>query len=67
MVPSWQRIAISILKNDHYLTELGGSAPKSEFYNILKKIEIQQRHENAISAREAINHREKENGTGNRP
>lgn len=43
MVPSYQRIAIAILKNDVALKSLGFAPPKSEVYNLLKKIEISKR------------------------
>ena len=43
MVPSYKRIAIAILKNDHALTSLGFSQPKSAVYSQLKRIEISKR------------------------
>jgi predicted phosphoadenosine phosphosulfate sulfurtransferase len=43
MVPSYKRIALAILKND--LSDIGINGKKSEFYSILKKIEIQKRNE----------------------
>lgn len=43
MVPSYKRIAIAILRNDHSLKYLGFTPPKSKFYTILKGIEIRQR------------------------
>lgn len=42
-VPSYQRIAISILKNDHNLKALGFESKKSKYYSILKRIEIDAR------------------------
>ncbi len=42
-VPSYKRIAMAILKCDHPLVSLGFSPPKSEVYNTLKRIEIEQR------------------------
>ena len=41
--PSYKHIAIAILSNDFHFTSLGFSAPKSEWYGILKKIEINNR------------------------
>jgi len=41
--PSYRAIAIAILKNDHHLTSLGFKAPSSEWYGILKRIEIEER------------------------
>lgn len=43
MVPSYKRIAIAILKNDYPLKSLGFTPPKSEAYNMLKRIEIANR------------------------
>lgn len=43
MVPSYQRIAIAILKNDHCLKTLGMNPPHSQYYDILKGIELEQR------------------------
>ena len=42
-VPSYQKIALSLLKNDFNLTLLGFSPPKSKYYSILKRIEIDAR------------------------
>ena len=42
-VPSYRRICIAILKNDFALKTLGFSPPKSEVYNELKRIELEQR------------------------
>lgn len=44
LAPSYKAIAIAILKNDHGLESLGFVNKKSEWYNILKKIEINERH-----------------------
>jgi predicted phosphoadenosine phosphosulfate sulfurtransferase len=43
MVPSYKRIAIAILKND--LSDIGINGKKSEYYGILKRIEINKRNE----------------------
>lgn len=43
MVPSYRRIALAILKNDYPLKTLGFSPPKSEHYNSLKRIELNER------------------------
>tara|TARA_R110000782_G_scaffold253622_1_gene341743 strand:- start:882 stop:1076 length:195 start_codon:yes stop_codon:yes gene_type:complete len=42
-VPSYQAIAISILKNDIMLSSLGFEQAESKWYGILKKIEIDER------------------------
>jgi len=42
-VPSYQRIAICLLKNDLNLSGLGYESPKSKYYSILKRIEIDAR------------------------
>lgn len=49
MVPSYQRIAIAILKNDHHLKTLGLNPPHSQYYDILKGIELEQRKYNEQS------------------
>ena len=41
MVPSYKRIAISILKND--LSDIGIIGKKSEYYSVLKRIELKKR------------------------
>lgn len=43
LAPSYKAICIALLKNDHNLISLGMSAPKSRWYNELKKIEIDER------------------------
>lgn len=45
LVPSYRKIAVAILKNDHHLISLGFQAPTSEVYNQLKRIEIKERNE----------------------
>lgn len=42
--PSYKAIALAILRGDNHLTSLGFSAPKSKYYSILKKIEIDNRN-----------------------
>ena len=42
-VPSYKRIAMAILNNDLHLSSLGYSLPYSQYYGILKKMEIEQR------------------------
>lgn len=43
LAPSYKFICQAILKNDLHLTSLGYSKPKSEYYNILKRIELDER------------------------
>lgn len=45
-IPSYRKIAIAILKNDNSLKSLGYTPKKSIYYNILKKIEIDERNRN---------------------
>lgn len=42
-VPSYRRIVRAILKNDNCLVSLGYSRPNCEWYNTLKRIEIDAR------------------------
>lgn len=42
-VPSYKAICIALLKNDMQLTNLGYQPKHSNFYSILKKIEIDAR------------------------
>jgi len=42
-VPSYKRICLSILSNDHSLKKLGYEPKKSKYYSILKRIEIDAR------------------------
>lgn len=44
LAPSYKAIAIAILSNDINLNSLGFSSPKSEYYSVLKKIEIDERN-----------------------
>lgn len=43
MVPSYQRIAVAILKNDIQLKTLGFSPPVCESYVVLKRMELSKR------------------------
>jgi len=43
LAPSYKAICIAILKNDHSMKSLGFSAIKSEWYNVFKKIELENR------------------------
>lgn len=43
IAPSFRVICKAILKNDLHLTSLGYSKPKTESYNILKQIELNER------------------------
>ena len=42
--PSYKKICLAILKNDHSMKSLGFSQKKSEWYNRLKRIEIENRN-----------------------
>lgn len=46
LAPSYKAICIAILKNDHPMQSLGFTPKKSEWYNKLKKIEIEGRTKN---------------------
>lgn len=48
LVPTWKAIAIALLRNDMHLTALGFSAPQSEWYGIIKRIEIENREEQNV-------------------
>ena len=41
--PSWQKIAMCVLKNDLYLTGLGFKGFESVYYGELKRIELKAR------------------------
>ena len=51
LAPSYRKICLALLKNDHTLKSLGFSAPKSKVYNDLKYIELKER---AIKNKTAI-------------
>jgi predicted phosphoadenosine phosphosulfate sulfurtransferase len=42
-VPSYRLICLAILKNDHGLESLGFTPKKSNWYNVLKRIELKNR------------------------
>lgn len=46
MAPSYKRICVAILNNDHGLKSLGLTPKKSIYYHQLKKIEIDERNKN---------------------
>jgi len=46
LAPSYKAIAIAILRNDHHMTALGFQAPRSAWYDAIKRIEINERNEN---------------------
>jgi predicted phosphoadenosine phosphosulfate sulfurtransferase len=46
LAPSYKSICMAILKNDHSLKSLGFEGKKSVWYNVLKKIELQNRNKN---------------------
>lgn len=48
LAPSYKAIAIAILKNDHSMQSLGFSPKKSEYYNILKYMELKNRNDRNI-------------------
>lgn len=43
-VPSYKKICMAILKNDHSLKTLGFTEKKSKYYDYYKKIEIEKRN-----------------------
>lgn len=43
LAPSYKSIALAILSNDMHLTSLGFSAPKSDWYGVLKRIELTEK------------------------
>ena len=43
LAPAYKFICQAILKNDQHLTTLGYSKPKSQYYSLLKRIEINER------------------------
>ena len=48
LAPSYKSICIAILSNDHSLKSLGFTPKKSEWYHILKKIELEKRDEKSL-------------------
>lgn len=49
LAPSYKAIAMALLNNDMNLTALGFQAPKSSWYNVIKKIEIEERESNKMA------------------
>lgn len=45
LAPSYKAICICLLKNDLYLQGLGYSTPKSEWYSVIKRVEIEERNQ----------------------
>jgi predicted phosphoadenosine phosphosulfate sulfurtransferase len=45
-VPSYRRIAFSILNNDHSLQGLGFTPKKSRYYHLIKQEELKLRNKN---------------------
>jgi len=43
LAPSYQAIALAILKHDHAMQSLGFAAPESRWYVTLKRLELQER------------------------
>lgn len=43
LAPSYKAICLALLRNDHNLEALGFSAPKSEWYSAIKRVEIAAR------------------------
>jgi predicted phosphoadenosine phosphosulfate sulfurtransferase len=52
LAPSYKAICLAILSNDHSLSSLGFSPKKSEWYSVLKKIEIDKRNEKSIQQKQ---------------
>lgn len=44
LAPSYKAICLAILNNDLHFKSLGFSAPTSEWYSVLKSIEIKERN-----------------------
>ena len=42
-VPSYKAIALAILNNDHTLKSLGFSGKESDWYGVLKRIELKEK------------------------
>lgn len=50
LAPSYKAIALALLNNDMRLTSLGFSAPRSDWYDVIKKIEINNREKSKMPA-----------------
>ena len=46
LAPSYKAICQALLSNDMHLVSLGCSGPRSDWYSVFKKIEIEQRPKN---------------------
>jgi len=54
LAPSYRSIAIAILNNDLNFYSLGFERKKSEYYNILKRIELKERHKMSESSDQTV-------------
>jgi predicted phosphoadenosine phosphosulfate sulfurtransferase len=54
-VPSWKRMARSILRNDYYCKGLGQTQPKSEAYQKFKAIQLKNRLVEKVKIKTSIN------------
>lgn len=43
LAPSYKAIAIALLRNEPALESLGFSAPRSQFYDMLKRLEFERK------------------------
>ena len=53
-VPSWRRMARSILRNDYYCKGLGQTQPKSEAYQKFKSIQLNRRKKQSYEINKSI-------------
>jgi len=53
-VPSWRRMARSILRNDYYCKGLGQTQPKSEAYQKFKSIQLNRRKKESYEINKSI-------------
>ena len=51
LAPSYKSICLAILNNDHQMQSLGFQPKKSEWYGILKRIELEGRDEKSVRTR----------------
>ena len=42
LAPNWKRIAIALLQNDMQMEALGNMSKQSQWYGVLKRIELQK-------------------------
>lgn len=54
-VPSWKRMARSILRNDYYCKGLGQTQPKSEAYQKFKAIQLKNRMVEKVKSETSVN------------